>query len=227
MKQDFSISVTGWFFLVGALMLWLGWVLMPWHIQTFFKPEDFSGVRDHFYLWIWMFRIHIFGFVILAMALVSLASLLTDSESRVLAWPGTAVAMIGLVVGALSAAFYYHHGAWGALQTQNASPETIKQLIDDLRLDTEYVTCLVRFSRVFLGLGLVVLAAAIFKWRLLPVWISLLAALLGVGAMAVTMVFPDNLEFYAPFFHLTLLWFAATGIVILVTGIKISRSELK
>ncbi len=145
MKRDFSTAVTGWLFVLGALMLWLGWVLMPRHIGTFFKPDDFSAVMDHLHLWIWMFRIHIFGFLILMMALVALASVLTEAHARVLAWPGIAVVGLGLSVGALAAAFYYHHGAWGAIQTEGLSAEALQRHVDALRVDTEYVTCLARF----------------------------------------------------------------------------------
>ena len=125
MKRDFSTTITGCLFVLGALMLWLGWVLMPRHIGAFFIAEDFSAVMDHFHLWIWMFRIHIFGFLILIMALVALASVLTESDARVLAWPGIAVTVTGLSVGALAAAFYYHHGAWGAIQTEGLSADAL------------------------------------------------------------------------------------------------------
>ena len=51
MKRDFSTAVTGWLFVLGAPMLWLGWVLLPRHIGTFFRPDDFSapmrGVLGH------------------------------------------------------------------------------------------------------------------------------------------------------------------------------------
>ncbi|MGH8769759.1 MAG: hypothetical protein ACREV2_01060 [Burkholderiales bacterium] len=38
---------------------------------------------------------------------------------------------------------------------------------------------------------------------------------LGVAAMAVTMVFPDNLEYYMPLFHLNALWLFALGLAVL------------
>ncbi len=221
MKRDFSTAVTGWLFVLGALMLWLGWVLMPRHIGTFFKPDDFSAVLSHLHLWIWMFRIHIFGFLILIMALVALASVLTEARARVLAWPGIAVTALGLSVGALAAAFYYHHGAWGAIQTEGLSAEALQRHVDALRVDTEYITCLVRFSRVFIGLGLVVLAAGTLKWRLLPNMLGIFAVILGLAAMTITMAFPDNLEYYGPVFHLNMLWFAATGMVVLLKGVRL------
>jgi len=221
MKRNYSTGVTGWLFIAGALMFWGGWVLLPLHIGTFFKPEDFATVRAHLHWWIWLYRVHLFGFLVIVMAFVALAAALTDSEARVVVWPGTAVAVAGLVVGCLAAAFYYHHGAWGALQTAGQPLEKLRGHVDALRLDTEYITCLVRFGRVFFGLGLVVLAAGLIKWRILPVVLGVSAVLLGLAAMALTMAFPDNLEFYAPVFHLNSLWLLATGLVIRRSGLRL------
>jgi len=93
----------------GALMHWLGWMLLPVKLGTFFKVGDLAAINVHWHLWVWMFRVHIFGYLIGVMALVALAALLSDSEVRVLLWPGAAVGAGGLFVSALAAAFYYHH----------------------------------------------------------------------------------------------------------------------
>jgi hypothetical protein len=223
MKRNLSTRVTGWLFIAGALMFWGGWVLLPVHIGTFFKTDDFAAVHAHLHLWIWLYRVHLFGFLVTVMAFVALASVLTDSEARVVVWPGVAVAVVGLATGCLAAAFYYHHGAWGALQTAGQPLEKLRSHVEALRLDTEYITCLVRFGRVFFGLSLVVLAAGLFKWRILPMALGMGAVLLGLAAMALTMAFPDNLEFYAPVFHLNSLWLLAMGLIILRSGLRLGK----
>ncbi len=221
MTRSYSTGITGWLFIAGALMLSGGWLLLPVHIGTFFKPDDFASVHTHLHWWIWLYRIHLFGFLVTVMAFVALAAVLSDSEARVLVWPGAAVAIVGLTVGCLASAFYYHHGAWGALQTAGLPLEKLRGHVDAMRLETEYITCLVRFGRVFFGLGLVVLAAGLIKWRILPAALGMGAVLLGLAAMALTMAFPDNLEFYAPVFHLDSLWTLATGIVLLRRGLRL------
>jgi hypothetical protein len=220
MKQNYSTRITGWLFIAGALMLSGGWVLLPVHIGTFFKPDDFAAVHAHFHWWIWLYRVYIFGFLVAVMAFAALAAVLADSEARVVVWPGITVAVVGLAVGCLASAFYYHHGAWGALQTAGQPLEKLRGHVEALRLDTEYITCLVRFGRVFFGLGLVVLAAGLIKWRILPAAVGICAVLLGLAAMVLTMAFPDNLEFYAPVFYLNSLWLLATGLVILRSGLR-------
>lgn len=219
MKRDFSEQFTGWSFMAAAFMLWGGWILLPHHIGTFFRAADFAEVHARFYFWIWMYRIHIFGMVASVAALVSLASMLTPHPGRVMAWPAVAVTSAGTFVAALAAAFYYHHGAWGALETQDMSLMEIKEFVAALRMDTEYITCLVRFGRVFSGLGLLFLGMSILKWAFLNKIIGAAAVLLGLAAIGLTMVLPDHLHLYQPIFHLKSLWLAATGITLLRSGI--------
>lgn len=209
-------------FFAAAAMSWLGWVLLPVPIDTFFAPEVFGRIHEQLHLWLWLYRVHLFGVITTVLALVALAAMIAESPARVLIWPGAAVASAGLVVGSMGSAFYYHHGVWGALETAGKSPEQIQAFVAALRVDTEYVTCLVRFGRVFGGLGLTVLAGGLWHWRLLPRWLAVTACLIGVPAMALTMGLPDDLALYAPLFHLHMAWLAAVGWVILRRGVRLA-----
>jgi hypothetical protein len=220
MKADFPTRFVGGAFIAAAAMLWLGWLLMPVHVGTYFVADDFARIAAQFHFWIWMYRVHLFGLVVTAMALVALGSQLTNSEARAVAWPGIFIAAAGLVVSALAAAFYYHHGAWGAQKLAGKSSDAVLAFIDALLVDTEYVTCLVRFGRVFSGLGMFTLGWALIQWRLLPPVIAGGAALIGLASMAITMAMPDHLHLYLPVFHLLALWLAVTGVVILRAGLS-------
>jgi hypothetical protein len=218
----FATQATGWLFICAAMMLWLGWVLMPVHLGPFFEVRDFSRLYSSLRRWIWLYRIHLFGYVVTMMAFVALATLLAETPARIVVWPAVAVAGVGLIVAALAAAFYYHFGAWGALDMQGKPPEALQRFVDSLRVSTEYVTCLVRFGRVFFGLGQVVLALAFLLGGLMPLWLTVSAAVLGLAGMALTMAFPDNLEFYRPVFHLTALWLVAAGVAVLRLGASVA-----
>jgi len=220
-QKDFATSLTGWSFLSAALMLWGGWVLMPRHVGAFFEPDDFAAIYAHLHLWLWMFRVHLFGMVVTSLALVALGAIVAETPARVMVWPGVAVATAGLIVGAVGAAFYYHFGVWGSLQMSGKDEGSIQSFVDSLRISTEYVTCLVRFGRVFSGLGLLVLALGLLKWKVFPSWIGLSAAAIGVASMAVTMLLPDHLSLYLPIFHCRALWLLATGIHTLRSGISL------
>jgi hypothetical protein len=223
MLSDFSTRFTAWSFVAAAIMLWGGWMLMPTHIGTFFEPDDFASVHESLHLWIWTVRFHMFGMVITAIALVALASLLTNSQARVMIWPGAAVITSGMIVGALGAAFYYHHGVWGALEMNGKSGVEIRMFVDALRVDTEYVTCLVRFGRIFYGLGLLVLGSGLIKWKILPLWIGWTAVAIGLAAIALTMLLTD-MSLYMPVFHVNAFWLLLVGVAILRSGLRVNVS---
>ena len=151
--NDFEVNVTGGFFLAAAAMLWFGWMLLPAKLGDYFVPTDFAAVLRRRRLWIWVYRVHLSGHVVAVMALVALATLVAGTESRILVWPAVAVFGTGLMLAAVAAAFYYHFGAWGSVDMDGQSAEAVERFITSLRATTEYVTCLVRFSRVFIGVG--------------------------------------------------------------------------
>ena len=76
-----------------------------------------------------------------------------------------------------------------------------------------------RFSRVFIGVGQVVLVIGLLRqgatW---PVWLVGFGGLLGIAGMALTMGLPDNLRLYRPVFHLNALWLLALGLVVFTVG---------
>jgi hypothetical protein len=57
-----------------------------------------------------------------------------------------------------------------------------------------------------------------------PWWIGGSVVALGVAAMALTMLWPDNWALYTPVFHLQALWLAAIGTQLVVFGIGPQRS---
>ncbi|HEX5387309.1 MAG TPA: hypothetical protein VFW66_11445 [Gemmatimonadales bacterium] len=210
-------QVSGWFFVAAAALTWLGWFLLPAKPGAFFAADDFTRIRTRYSAWIWLYRFHIFGYVITLMAAAALAVRI-DGAARALAWPGLAVLAAGALVSALGAAFYYHMGAWGAMDVGKQTGNAASAFLPPLQVATHYATCLVRFGRVFFGLGQVVLAAGLIVDGTLPLWIAVAAAVLGLAAMGVTMLLPDELERYRPIFHLNAAWMAALGIVLLLAG---------
>lgn len=218
---DIARRFTGGAFVAAAVALWCGWMLLPARPGAYFQEGDFAAVYAHLRWWIWIYRVHIFGMVIAVIALTSLAAMAARSPARVIVWPAVAVADAGMIVGALAAAFYYHHGVWGAMTLEGKGTEEIVAFIAALEVDTEYVTCLTRFSRVFSGLGLVLLGFGLFRWKLLPAWIAALGAAIGLAAMALTMGLPDDLSLYLPVFHLLAFWLLATGAVIVRGGVAV------
>lgn len=153
MTTDADVAVTGGLFLAAAAMFWLGWALLPVRIGAFFQPNDFGAVHARLRLWIWLFRLHLFGHIVAVMAFVALVVSLSGLSGAPLVAPAVAVLCVGLIVIALAAAFYYHFAAWGALDMQGKEDEAVRSLVRSLRVPTEYVTCLTRVGRVFSALA--------------------------------------------------------------------------
>jgi hypothetical protein len=111
-------------------------------------------------------------------------------------------------------AYYYHFGAVGSLELDGKPDADVDLFVQSLHTGLEYISCLVRFSRVFFGLGQLVLATGLYMGGILPVWFVSYTLLLGVAAILLTMAAPDKLHLYKPVFHLNALWMLLTGIVI-------------
>jgi hypothetical protein len=215
MNDRRSILFTGGLFIAAGLMLALGWGLLPVKIDDFFKVETFGAIESQLRLWIWLFRIYLFGHLMAVMALVAFGTSLDAGFAKTVALPGIIVATSGLIVGAIGGAFYYHHGAWGALDMAGKSAPAIAEFVKSLKVDTEFATCLVRFARVFFGLGQTVFGLSLLVSRSLPSWLAWSAVALGVAAMALTMGLPDDLHLYMPIFYLNSVWFALGGFAVL------------
>ena len=224
MKKDFETTVTGWSFIVAAVLLWGGYMLLPHHIGEYIVASDFAAVNEQLWYWIWMFRLHIFGWVFMGIAMFALISIATKKPYRVLLYPGAGMVIVGTFTLAIAAAFYYTFGAWGIGQTAGKSPAEVQQLMEGLGFTNHYVTCFVRFGRVFSGVGLVLLGYAFVKWKIVNVWLGWLSIFLGLAAMAVIMAIPDNFEIYKPLFHVKVIWLLLMGVTFIRKGINLPEA---
>ena len=219
MKKNFETKFTGWSFITAALLLWGGWFLSPHHLGEYLQDSDFSIIGEDLWYWIWMYRIHIFGWVTMGIAMFSLISISMNGPYRVLLLPGAGMVIVGTFTLAIAAAFYYNFGAWGIGMTAGKSAAEIQQFMDSILPTNQYVTCFVRFGRIFSGVGLVLLGLGFVKWKIINLWMGWFTALLGLAAMGVILAIPDNFEIYKPLFHVKALWLALMGITILQKGI--------
>ncbi len=166
MKKDFETKFTGWAFIFAAILLWGGWALSPHHIGEYIVASDFTAISEDLWYWIWMFRFHIFGWVTMAIAIFALASITAKKPYRVVLVPGAGMVVIGTMTLAIASAFYYNFGAWGVGKTMGLSAAEIQEFMDNILYTNQYVTCFVRFGRIFSGVGLVLLGFGFIKWKI-------------------------------------------------------------
>tara|TARA_R110002050_G_scaffold56512_3_gene127187 strand:+ start:146230 stop:146910 length:681 start_codon:yes stop_codon:yes gene_type:complete len=225
MIKDFETKFTGWAFILAALLLWGGWALSSHHVGEYFVASDFSSIGENVWYWIWMYRIHIFGWVTMAIAMFSFIAITARKPYRVLILPGAGMTIVGTFTIAIAAAYYYNYGAWGVGQTAGKSPEEIQAFMDSILYTNQYVTCFVRFGRIFSGVGLVLLGAALIKWKIVSPWLGWFTAILGLMAMGIILAIADNFEIYEPIFHIKSLWLVAMGVVILRKGVNLTEDR--
>jgi len=224
-KKDFETNFTGWSFITAAVLLWFGWFLSPHHIGEYIVESDFSKIGENVWFWIWMYRIHIFGWVTMGIAMFALVSVIGRKPYRVIILPGAGMVIIGTFTLAIAAAYFYNHGAWGVGQTAGKSAAEIKEFMNNLLFTNQYVTCFIRFGRIFSGVGLVLLGYAFIKWNIVSTWLGWFTVLLGLAAMVIILAIPVNFEIYKPIFHVKVIWLVMMGIVLLRQGVHLPESE--
>lgn len=221
MKKDFETNFTGWAFVFAAILLWFGWALSPHHIGEYIVASDFEAIGKDVWYWIWMYRFHIFGWVTMAIAVFALVSITARKPYRVLILPGAGMLIVGTFTLAIASAYFYNYGAWGVGQTAGKSASEIKEFVDDILFTNQYVTCFIRFGRIFSGVGLVLLGFGFVKWKIVSTWLGWFTAILGVVAMGIILAIPNNFEIYKPIFHVKAIWLLAMGVVILIKGVHL------
>ena len=212
-------------FTITAILLSEGWILSSHRIGEYFVATDFASIGENVWYWIWMYRIHIFGWVTMAIAVFSLIAITARKPYRVLILPGAGMIIVGTFTIAIAAAYYYNYGVWGVGQTAGKSPEEIQAFMDSILYTNQYVTCFVRFGRIFSGVGLVLLGAAFIKWKIVSTWLGWFTAILGLVAMGIILSIPDNFEIYEPVFHVKALWLVAIGITLLRNGVNLTEGK--
>ncbi len=225
MKKDIETKFTGWAFIFAAILLWGGWALSPHHIGEYIVASDFTAIGEDLWYWIWMFRFHIFGWVTMAIAIFALASITAKKPYRVVLVPGAGMVVIGTMTLAIASAFYYNFGAWGVGKTMGLSAAEIQEFMDNILFTNQYVTCFVRFGRIFSGVGLVLLGLGFVKWKIVNALLGWFTLILGLAAMGIIMGIPDNFEIYKPVFHVKVIWLAMMGVAILLKGVNLPEPE--
>lgn len=224
-KKDIETTITGWFFIASALLLLVGWVLLPHKLGEYIIASDFAKVGEQVWFWIWMFRIYIFGWVALIIAAFAFITISSRKPFRILLFPGAGMLIIGTFTLAIAAAFYYNYGAWGVGQTIGKSAEEIQVFMNDILYTNQYVTCFVRFGRIFSGVGLVLVGVGLIKWKLINIPTAWFTLILGLLAMCLILFIPDYYEYYKPVFYAKVLWIFAMGFSILKWGLDMSAAE--
>ena len=223
MSTNFERQFTGWTFIIAAILLWFGYMLSSHHIGEYIVATDFEVIGENVWYWIWMYRIHIFGWVTMGIAMFAFLSFTAREPYRILILPGAGMVIIGTFSLAIASAYYYNHGAWGVGQIAGKTTEEVDAFMNNLLFTNQYVTCFLRFGRIFSGVGLVLLGASFVRWRILDRWLGWFTIILGILAVGIILLIADNFEIYRPLFHIKVLWLVTMGLFILKKGVYLTK----
>lgn len=225
MKKDFETRFTGWSFMLAALMLFFGYEMLHHKIGEYFVANDFKEVGKDVWFWIWMYRIHIFGWVILGGAMMAFMAITYGKPQRVLLMPGAGIVVVGTFTMALAVAFYYTFGAWGVGRTMDLSQEESDLFMDHFLVFNHYATCMIRFGRIFSALGYILLGIGFFKWKIFPSWYAVFTAVMGLVSMCIILFIFENFYIFKPMYYINLVWMIVTGYLLLRRGVNLETKE--
>lgn len=206
---------TGYVLLLGGLFVVIGMAMRPLVVeQNFqFQVSDLLKVAEQRTLWIMSYQVMVFGLFLRLMGLVALGTTHADKDARAVLYPGIAVCGAAILVNALSAGYYMHIGFWGADELKAASESARNGFVTKIQPTGEYMMCLERMGKMFFCLGLLVTGIGLFLGRVLPRWIGISGAIIGMAGMMALFVLPLNRLVFIPFDALIALWFVVLGLV--------------
>lgn len=204
---------TGIAIILGGILPMLGMAIRPLLVeQNFhFQPEDFAVIGARHGIWILSYQIMVFGLFVRLAGLVALGSLHSHTLARTVVWPGVAIALAAIVVNGISAGYYMHMGSWGAQQWPTASDAAKAAFLDGIRPGSELMICLERMAKMFFSLGLTVLGVGLALGRVVPRWLGIAGAVIGMGGMLTLMAAPLSHVVFLPFDIAIAVWLALLG----------------
>lgn len=199
MVQSISnLRFTGILMIMGAFMVNLGFLLRPVQLQDFFNLSSFIQAHEHQGIWIWSFRILVFGLFMKVMGLAALNSLFRQSESDIFFSPGIWVSSFALLVAALAEGYYMHMGAWAGWKVSTLEPSLQNAFLQTLEVTHEWVICLERMGYMFFCMGLTSVGWGLMRDAFFSKWLGTYALILGIGGIVLMLVFDKRTDLYVP-----------------------------
>lgn len=219
MKQStFNLRFTGILLIMGAVMVNLGFLLRPVQLQDSFDLPAFLQAHEQESMWIWSFRILVFGLFMEVMGLTALKSLFRQSEADTVIGPGIIVSNFALLVAALAEGYYMHMGAWAGWKVSTLEPALQNPFLQTLEVTREWVVCLARMGYMFFCMGLVAVGWGLLRGAFFPKWLGIYALVLGSAGIIIMLVFDSRTDLYVPVRWGISIFFLLTGFLLLKTN---------
>jgi hypothetical protein len=207
---------TGIALILGGILPIVGVAIRPLLVeQNFhFQLADFDAITVHRGIWIVSYQVMVFGLFVRLAGLVALGSLHTHTLARTVVWPGVAIVLAAIVVNGISAGYYMHMGFWGADQLKAATDAAKAAFLGNIRPGSELMICLERMAKMFFSLGLTVLGVGLALGRVIPRWLGVVGAVIGMAGMMALFAMPFSRTVFIPFDIAIATWLVVLGALV-------------
>ena len=207
---------TGIALILGGILPVIGMAIRPLLVeQNFnFQLADFDAITAHRVIWIVSYQVMVFGLFVRLAGLVALGSLHTHTLARTVVWPGVAIALAAIVINGISAGYYMHMGFWGADQLKAATDAAKAAFLGNIRPGSELMICLERMAKMFFSLGLTVLGVGLALGRVIPRWLGVVGAVIGMAGMMAMFAMPFSQTVFIPFDIAIATWLVVLGALV-------------
>lgn len=192
--ERFARRSSGIALAAGGAMVLAGWLLRPVAIEKHVQAEHVLRVASSTDLWIWSYRVLVFGLFIRLGALVGLGSLARSIDVRAILIPGIAISAVALAISAVGESYTMEIVVHALFRfgTDATTEAARAQVLATFIPTAEWASCAVRMGLMFLSLGSLVVAYGLFRGRIAPAWISATGAIAAAAMMMLLMVRPDH-----------------------------------
>lgn len=219
MNSTYILRFISFSLIVGALFVTIGFAILPVHVVLNFDMEMLTKIGSNLEFWVRGFQILVFGYFIRIIGLVAFASLFKEADSKPIINAGVLVCSLAMLVSGLAEGYYMHSGGWAQWKMGLIPAEQHQAMIASLEITNEWASCIKRFGRMFMHLGLCVFGWGMLRSQFMDRWVGILTTVIGVSGICLLMIFEQNPDHYLPMGHIVTAWF------ILVGGLVYSKSK--
>lgn len=220
MNSTFNLRFVAISLLIGAFLVWFGYLILPVHVVLNYNMEMLPKITNNLQFWIRGFQFLVFGYFIRSIGLIGLSTLYQDSPAKTILYPGVIVCTLAMLVSGLAEGYYMHMGGWAQWKMTLIPADQHQNMVASLEITNEWVSCIKRFGRMFLHLGFVFLGWGIIRGEILEKWLGTLALVIGIAGICLLMVFTEDPDSYLPMAHVVTVWFVLSGILIYRKSLK-------
>lgn len=209
-------KLIGVVFILGGILVPLGELLRPVEINERFVIDDFIEIEASMMLWETSFQILIIGLFTRLGGLIALGSLLRVSLSKVILFPGIAIASAALIFAIMSQGFYLHLGHVTTDPALIENPEKMEVFLIGLKPVGHWIFWLDKMGHLFFCFGLLAIGLGLFTERALNFWPGIFAFFIGITGIFIFIFFPGLPAIFGPVSVAITIWFVFLGFSLMV-----------